>query len=438
MTMETELKKLVEIYAKYNTEKECYVSYLDKPALLRLDADFIKFLNQQLLADGASKEHLLKNYKRLVLYFHPDRCSSFLPEVAWLEHNLSEGNDDGICFKTLKTCYDKLENPEQFKEISFEDIKSRSDCRKWLESLRNSAGSYTSRSFCDSLIGLLDESGGFFDEVGMIKPKGVRTLLTFMPMIFASYGAIIFAQELFAVYTLYFLMLKGGQYLERSDVTEMKQFGRTLQDISVITATATTTFIVRLLEMTFWISHQCLDAGLQIGSSIFKPLLPMSSPDQSANVENVTENLCRDLILASQNLSEGMQFNTPELKVIAAPLEAYKNLNEQQFFRSLRPGWTKGLKIDDFLFKMRALDREPQSVTEKIAIAQKELEKLKKNKDVYTEGGKTAKAIDTAEKVITLLSENDPSSMQLVVYSGEKELQESEDTSESESRSMLL
>ena len=441
MTMELELKKLVEVYAKYDTEKGGYVSRLDKSALLKLDADFIKLLNQQLLADGASEEHLTKNYKRITLYLHPDKSSSFLPTVTWLEHNLSEGRNDGVCFKTLKTCYDKLINPQKFKEISFENIKSRADCRQWLESLRNNAGSYTSRSFCDSLIGLLDESGGFYDELGKIKPKGIKTLLTFMPIIFASYGTIIFAQELFAVYALYFLMLKGGQYLERNDAIEMRQLGQTFQEISTIAATATTTLVIRLLEMTFWISHQFLDVGLQIGAALFNSLLPTSTQHSHVNNENAIENLCRDLILTSQNFSEGMQFNTPELKVIAAPLEAYKSLNEQQFFRSLRLGWTKGLKVDDFLFKMRVLDKGSQPVTEKIAIAHNALEELKKNKDVYTEGGNTAKAIDTAQHIITLLREREPSSMQLAVYNGERghEGQETlDDRSESESRSMLL
>ncbi|CEG56434.1 hypothetical protein [Legionella fallonii] len=414
MTTEKELETLVKIYAKYDADKKGYVSQLDKPALLRLDADLAKFFNQQLLADGAGKEQLKNNYKRLTLYFHPDRSHLFLPTVTWLENNLSEGSNDGICFKSLATCYDKLANPLKFKEISFEDINSREDCRKWLENLKSKAGTYTSRSFCDSLIGLLDESSYFFDEVGRIKPTGIRTLLTFMPMIFASYGAIIFAQELFALYTLYFLMLKGGQYLERSDTKEIRHLGHALQEISVITATATTTLIVRLLEMTFWISHQCLDAGLGIGSSIFKPLLPDISKDD----ESPTENLCRDLILAGQHLSEGIQFKTPELKVIAAPLEAYKGLNEQQFLRYWRLGWAKGLSVDSFLFKMRVLDAGSESTEEKLAIAQKELTELKKNKEVYTEGGNTAKAIDTAEQVITLLSGRDPTSMQLVVYNG--------------------
>lgn len=418
--METELAALVRIYAKFDEDKKVYVSHLEKAALLRLDADLTKFINQQLLVNGPDKDNIAKNYKKLTLYFHPDKSSTFLPEVLWLEQNLSQDDKKEACFKSLSFCYEKLINPEKFKEISFADINSREDCRKWLESLKSKAETYSSRSFCDSLINLLDESSGFFDEVGQIKPAGLRSLLTFMPIIFASYGAVIFGQELFAIYALYFLMLKGGQYLERSEVAEMRSIGRTLQEISIITATATTTLMVRLLEMTFWASHQCLDVSLQIGSSILKPLLPAPVKNHQPQHVSPGTNLCKDLILASQNLSEGMQFKNPELKVISAPLEAYLGLNAQQFFGDWRIGRTKRLMVESFLFKMRVLDAGSDSIETKLIAVQKELEKIKENKEVYAKGGKTAEAVDNAEKVIALLSEQDPSARQLVVYGSNK------------------
>lgn len=416
MTIETELTSLVKLYAKFDAEKKNYTSSLDKDALLKLDSNFTKLINQQLLADGPEKEKIIKKYKRITLYFHPDRKPSFLPEVTWLEQNLSQGTNDGTCFKTLNSSYEKLINPEKFKELTFGDIKSREDCRKWLENLKSKASTYTARCFCDSLIGLLDESGGFFDEVGNIKPKGLRMLITFMPMIFASYGAIIFAEELFAVYALSFFLLKGGQHLKRSDFIEMKQIGKTLQEISIITATATTTLMVRLLEMTFWVSHQCYDVSLQIGTSLLKPLL--SAPPKAGQAKDTYSgsNLCKDLILASQNLNEGMKFKTPELKVISAPLESYLGLNAQQFLGDWRVGKTKRLMVEAFLFRMRVLDVGSGSTEDKINAAQKELETLKLNKEVYTKGGKTAEAVDSAENVISLLSHLATSSTELVEY----------------------
>ncbi|BCA95923.1 hypothetical protein TUM19329_22840 [Legionella antarctica] len=415
MTIETELAALVKIYSRFDADKKLYVSQLDKTALLKLDADLAKFINQQLLVNGPEKERISKNYKKLSRYFHPDRSPDFLPEVIWLEQNLSQEGKNEVCFKCLSSCYDKLLNPEKFKEISFADINSRQDCREWLDSLKSTAQTYTSRIFFDSLINLLDESGSYFDEAGQIKPNGLKTLLTFMPIIFASYGAVIFGQELLAIYALYFVMLKGGQYLERSEIAEIKSIGRTLQEISVLTATATTTLMVRLLEMTFWATHQCLDVSLQIGSSILKPLLQVPHQDCKSSHADHGVNLGQDLILASKNLSEGMQFKNPALKVISAPLEAYLG-NGHQFFGSWRIGWTKRHMVETFLFKMRVLDAGTDSIEAKLIAARKELEKIKANKKVYAKGGKTAEAVDNAEKAITLLSEQDPSALQLVVF----------------------
>lgn len=422
MTIQAELIALVKIYATFDKENKCYVSRLDKSTLLKLDSDFIKLINQQLLCDGPEKENLKNNYKRLSRFFHPDLISSFLPEVTWLEQNLSEGHNDGICFKTLHSCYEKLDHPQNFKKINFADIKNREDYKKWLEKLKSEAGTYSSRCFYDSLIDLMDESGSFFDTVGQIKPKGLRTILTFIPVLLASFGAIMAAEELFSAYAVYFLILKGGQYLERSDYLEVKQLGRALQEISIVTATATTTLLVRLLEMTFWVSHQCYDASLLIGSSILKPILADYSNTSMANdVNQSSANLCTDLILASKNLSEGIQFKTPELKVISAPMESYLGLNAQQFFGDWRLGRTKRLEVEAFLFRMRVLDVSPDSLENKLITAQKELNNIKKNKAVYVKGGKTAEAVDNAEKAITLLIASDSASLQLVIYNKEEE-----------------
>ncbi|HAT8222273.1 TPA: J domain-containing protein, partial [Legionella pneumophila] len=403
----------VRLYAEWDTTNNCYKSQLDKDTLLRLERDFARFVNQQLLIDGPEKEKIVKNYKRLTLCFHPDHTSGFSPEVAWLEKNLSQSMNNGACFKILGLCYEKLISPEKFKDSGLGDIKSKDDFKQWLESLRSKATTYSGQSFCDSLIDLLDQSSGFFDDTGKIKPKGLRVLLRFIPVVFASYGTFLFAEELFAIYALYFILLKGGQYLESTESSQLKKIGSTLQEISIITATASTTLLVRLLEMTFWASRQFLDASIQIGSAILKPMLP--SPETKEKSEfDTAANLCRDLILASHNTSEGMQFKTPELKVISAPLESYLGLNAQQFFGDLRIGREKRLKVEAFLFKMRVLDSLPNPLEEKLVEAQKELDKIKKDAKVFTSN--TAKAVKEAEQVISMLQ--DPDSMQLVVYKG--------------------
>lgn len=413
MTIEKELERLVQIYAKFDSQKKCYESQLNKDALLSLDRDFAKLINQQLLADGPSKERITARYRKVCLKFHPDRQSDFSPEIKWIEENLSSGKNDGSCFKSLNFCYEKLITPEKFKNITFGDIKSKEDFKKWLEELKNQASTYTGKSLYTSLTDLLDQSSGFFDDAGKIKPTGMRVLITSLPVLFASYGTFIFAEELFAVYALYFVVLKGGQYLERSNSSELRSFGKALQEISAITATATTTLIVRLLEMTFWASRQCLDVSLQIGSAIFTPLLPVP-PVKKEWGPGTEENLCRDILLASQNLNEGIQFNTPELKVISAPLESYLGLNSQQFLLDWRKGKDKRIAVEAFLFRMRVLDVSPEPIEVKLLEAKKELDNMKKKSGIYT--SQTAEAVDRAEMVLDFLQDPEASDKQLVVY----------------------
>ncbi|KTD57943.1 J domain-containing protein [Legionella shakespearei] len=400
MTIEKELQELVRIYAGNDKEKK-----LDKDTLLRLDRDLTRLINQQLLASGPDEEHITRHYRKLSLKFHPDRRTSFSPEILWIEQKLSEGGNNDACFKSLKASYEKLTNPNKFKEMTFADIRTKEDCKQWLEHLKNQAGTYTSRSLYESLIDLLDHSSGFFDDAGQIKTRGIRALVKSMPMIFATYGAFIFAEELLAVYGIYFILLKGGQYLEKSTSLELKQIGRTLQEISSISSTVTTTIMVRLLEMSFWISRQGLQMGLQIGSALLSPMVTVN-PDHFETQADPQTTLCRDLILASQNQSEGIQFKTPELKVISAPLEVYKELNSQQFFVGWRTGNAKRVAVDAFLFKMRVLDESPEPLEIKLQVAQKALEVIKKDDAIYN--SVTAKAVDRAAQVITLLKEREP------------------------------
>ena len=300
----------------------------------------------------------------------------------WLEDNLAQDSGEGICFKTLQSCCEKLTNPGKFKEVSFSDIRNREDCRKWLEKLNGKARTYTERKFCASLMDLLDESGKFFDEVGKIKPRALRTLINFIPLLFASYGAIIFAEELCAVYTLYFLILKGGQRLGQSDSPEVKKLGSTMQEISFTTAAATTTILVRLLEMTFWASHQSYIAALKVGSSLLNPLLSMP---------------------LDQNPSALRQFKTPELNVIAAPLEKdYARLNSQ-FLGNWRAGEKKRVAFEAFFFKLRILDKEMDTAQNKLIKVEFELNKLKHKDKMYIPGSETAQAIDSTEKIISWL-----------------------------------
>lgn len=206
-------------------------------------------------------------------------------------------------------------------------------------------------------------------------------------------------EELMAIYALYFVILKGGQKLGQSNYFELREVGRSMQIYSGATALLTTTLLVRIVEMIFWSSRQCLNVTLQISSALFTPLL--SAPAEKESEEVDVDELCKDLVLAGSNMQPGMKFDHPELKVIAAPFEKYLGLSEQQFFRSLRIGDDKRKFVDAFLFKLRVLDKLPGPLEEKYKEVLAELEALKKNKVLYT--SKTAEAVNYIEQVITVL-----------------------------------
>lgn len=400
MTIESDLSDFVRPYFPSDREeKNPFKAQLDQSQLFTLGSRFRRWINQQLLRDDATKENVTKNYRKLAFLFHPDRGSAYLPEVLWLEQQLSEGRMDGTCFKTVGSSYEKLMEPAKFKEIEFSGINSKDDCRRWLEKLKQQSNTFSHRNLCDSLIGLLEESSTFFDSSGTIKPKALKTLIQFIPAIIAGYGTILIMEELLAIYALYFVILKGGKRLAQSDYRELKEVGRSLQTFSGVTAMLSTTLLVRVLELIFWSSRQCLHLTLQIGSAIFPTI--MSVPPAAIPEEVNVEELCRELALSSQQETPGMHFSHPELKIIAAPFEKYLALNKQQFFGFLRVGDEKRKMVDAFLFKLRVLDQLPGRIEEKYMEVLAELEALKKNEQVYT--CKTAEAVDYIEGIIKVL-----------------------------------
>lgn len=399
MTIETELRALVSFYTPFNAEEGRYTITIERSKLIQLDASFIKWINQKLLADGPIKTQIEKNYKKLMMHFHPDRLSYFTPETHWLEAQLSEGKNNGVCFKTLSCCYEKLTQPAKFKEIEFSGINSKEDCKRWLEKLKSRSSTYSNRSLCDSLINLLDESSHYFDSTGTIKPSALKILVQFIPTIIASYGASLLIEELLAIYAIYFVILKGTERLEKSDFTELHKVGLFMQNYTSITAMMTTTLLIRILEMLFWTSRQCWSLTLQISSTLFTPLI--ASHKNNISKEVPIEAICNELELVAEDQSKGMMFDTPELKIIAAPFEKYLTLNTQQFFGGWRVGHEKRKLIDNFLFQLRVLDKLPRGLDDKYTEVTKELETIKADKNLYN--GKTAEVVTYAEHILSLL-----------------------------------
>lgn len=374
--------------------------------LIRLDADFVRLMNQLLLRDGPETEAINRIYRRLCLKLSFNENESLSPEIKWLEMQLSQGKMNGACMKTVNMCYEKFTDAQKFKKIELKDIKSTADCKQWLNNRKASAKTYSGRSLCDSLIELLDQSGDYFDDAGQIKSSGLQYIVKTIPVLVSTYGIYIFTNEIFAAYVVSALLLKGGKYLQKNDSEGIQQIGIALQNISIITATASTALITKLIEVTFWGSRQCLNAGLQI-STLFSPALPLPSPAETA--ADVSNNLCSDLIVVKQK--SGILFQHPELAAISEPLRLYIEDNNQQIGRGFRIGQKKFRMIESCLFRLHVLDALSSPLEEKLKKAGEELEAIKRASDVYT--SRTATAVDKATAEIEAIRDN---SQALILY----------------------
>lgn len=401
--METELKALVERFAKFNPVTNNFEGKPDKKTLLELDKQLNHLFRRALLSDGHKVDQIRPIYKRLALHFHPDKA--FSPAVTWLNKVLPVTESRDYCFTAFKHCYDLLCDPQKFKKIDISEVRCRGDFKNWLEGLKNDATTYTSRSFYANLLEILEQSSSFFDEVGQLNSFGLRALLTFFPIVFGGCAYLV-PTELFAIYTLYHVVLEGGNYL--NNTTELKNLGQTLDSLSVVTATATTRILVELLKLTFWTSRKCYNMSLKIGSNLLSP------PLISANSSEAEANLCTDLIIASGNQDEGLSFINPELKSVAAPIESYLGINSQQFFKQVRVGREKRVQCQNFLFKLRVIDGCTNSLTNKLLEAAELLTELKENKVVYVKGSETAKAIDQSWEILEYLVLNPVGNMLLI------------------------
>lgn len=410
MGIENALKELILEFTSYDEHQRSYKPLSRLEDRLILKRRFVDFINKKLLSEGYEKELIAKHYKSLSKQLHSDMVGNS-PETQWLEKTLSEGSSSGICFILLSDSYQKYINPQKFKEIQFKDIQNRAELKAWLEHIQSQAKNYNQKLLYSSLIDLLDQATGYYDEVGKLKPVGFRALLTALPLIFSTYGTVLLGPQLFAIYAVYFFVLKGGQILEKNDNMELQKVGTALQSLTKITATATSIIIVRVLDMTFWFSHMLYDMTRQIGNSLKAEKI---EGGKKTSQEGSDAALIRDLVIASSDTLSGKEFITPELKLVAAPLESYLTLNEQQYFSFWRKGLEKRCAVEQLLFQIQLIDVERLSLEDKLTKAKEEISKLQLNTGLNTY--RTHDALKTAEQVADFLLKTDDNTHQVVLY----------------------
>jgi hypothetical protein len=411
LDLQSDLKILVSLFVGFDYQNECYSETINEAQRGNLEWRLSRLLFtwlqgndiNLLLTDELKREQITKNYNELVTYFTVGEDKKPMAEIAWLEMTLSNGACNGTCLDLLTSCYQTLITPDNLKQIKLNEHSTRKDLQIWLKGFRENAVTYTERSFYDSLLGLLEQFNGYYDEVGKIKPVGIRALLSFIPMVLVGAGTITFAEQLFAVYALYFILLKSGQFISRSNATELKVVGTALQKVSTVSATATSAILVHLIEMVFFASLQCYSATLQVGSATLSPLLTWGAAEEPLLQKSIEEELHE----ARKESDMGLTFEHFKLKLIAMPIEARYNALGQQYFLGMRTGNAKRLALQEFLFSMQACDHNPDPIDIKLEFIQELIDQVKKENIVYSPAGKTAEAIDTAERFLHHLQQTE-------------------------------
>lgn len=396
MTIETDLKSLITRFSRSHLDE-----LNERKRLVLLQEALNQLLYKHLLLDGPDKLNIGKNYNKLVPYFDAKSDIPLSDEVQWLDKTLATEGKRSICFETLTLHYQQLTEPEKFKKIEFADISTWADLRRWLINMRDAKNPKPTAGgvrLYNSLLSLLDQASGYLDEVGTIRPAGVSMLLSSLPAVLVSVGTIVFIEELLAIYALYFILLKSGEYIAKGRQHEMRAIGTGMQQFTIVTAATTTAILVRLVEMIFWGAHKSYSGSLTVGTTVLELT---SGPSNVAEPEEITE---QDVLSISTHCPRALDIKDPKLRVVAAILEARKGQLSQQYGLRFRLGANKFVAIDDFLKEVRKLDKTSDPIEFKLARVQELIASLKADKVVYAKT--TEKAIDTAERFLQFLIEH--------------------------------
>ena len=391
MTREIDLSSVVDKYATIDpdTETSIYPLLDDPKALADLEQALIDWINQQLTLNGLDKLKIQEQYVRLAGYFNPGSRGSCPPEVVWLNNQLlaknspsdsgatTEGKSTSPCCVLLEECYKKLSAPEQFKMLNWEGISNQNDLCVWLRELQQKPDTNSqTKSLCNSLLGLLEQSSAFFDETSKIKPEALGKVVASIPVAIAAIAAAPVAPDLFVVYALFYVTLKGGKRLKESDYARLQNVGNMVSNAVMAGATLTTTAILYLLGMVFWTSNFIAGA---VGKTLTTDKL-----SQTIAPPKTIEDLAKTLNLVTQGKIPGRVYKEAHIKIIALVFEQYLIINKKQILQPLRLGATKEKLVDDLFLALRVIDNREDSLLDKLNSMELKLQELAKNKTLCT------------------------------------------------------
>ncbi len=403
MAFKDDLQVLVKRYADFDEAGQHYEinpGYsADERFRSHLEGELIKLISQEFTSGSPDFTEITLRYKKLSRIFHPDKLQ-LSPEMSWVEKMLSEGQDmnRGSCFKCLRLCYQRLD-PDNREEIKFDQIKSMSDLKQWLQTQKDAATTRTQANLYTCLLQMVEQMAVHNDDSQAIKQNFLRYLMWQLPVLASSLCAYIFVEELLAVYGVCFVTLKLGQQLSRAEGIYWRQIGHKMEDISYSSALYTSSLLARVIEISFWLSNQSYHTSLSIASTLLRPMIGRQHTESSASQNAPGDS--QALVLKANVTRHAYDFKTPPLKMIATHIEDYLETNAQQWFKPLRPGGEKRVQFKTVMSHLIALDRvDEMPYPEKLLRAKALLQGLLSNPLVYNVGELAPRAVDNAMKTL--------------------------------------
>lgn len=319
--------------------------------LQALESDFIQLVAETLSAPPLTEESINQISKRLFLPFHPDKAGSFSPDVQWLESVLSEGRNDGACFKIIGLCKERLIASNNPQGETFEKAENIGDLKATFIKLRNKSSTHIQRAFYDSLITFIDECTAYNNKIEKIQYRQLQLAMKFLPLYTPHLLISIFQAEIIALYTVSALSALLGYTLQKSGEKSLQAFGENMKAGGVTGLSGTSIALVRVYEMSYWFCGNSYDLALQAGSNLIKTINP---PDTRYFFH---------------------EFHSEAIQQVARPFLTYLKKNEQQYFREARLGSTKRQVVLQLLENAKNIDNQPVNEESK-------MEKLKSSIDV--------------------------------------------------------
>ncbi|MGQ3888195.1 hypothetical protein ACQUW5_04065 [Legionella sp. CNM-1927-20] len=366
-SLKQSLTDIVSAYTQYDLSTKSYHSkQLSAAELQKLEVQLITLFSQFLTTEGVEENEINKQHKILRGLFHPDKLVIAAPEIQWLEHSLSAGANNGICFKLIDSCAEELKQPKINKEdfiFSEDDLGSLhiDELIRQLKQIRKQAVTLTQQALINSTITLLQNIKRFQSTTEQFEPGWLKTILDSLPYITSGFCIGLYLKELSLLYAILCLIAKGGSWLQKGDIRGWRALGEMTREVSGVISNAATTLMLYFISMNFSAMNTAYYIGFEACSKIFQ-LIGLSETRQipSAYVNS------QALILPQHFLPGKFNFETLELKLITLKLEQYQDQQKQQYFASWRRGCKKSSLIERVFQQLKLIDLKPISVSEKL------------------------------------------------------------------------